>query len=299
MYVSRGWRYCQILVIYTHAHNSSSSPHRSISSPCSLAHGGTIILRGEGSASRCLLGWKGRWDTHRHRSASYRQAGLKGRWIYCVIMAARLQLVGGGHVDIERTLTGSGVQRRTLNLVCYDEALVLSVDPWPCTLQMSAKIKLSASHPKLDYFQFSVFYTCDLGYCESLSWKAIDGEKMFFCPSRKQVRQRVSCIVLSNHFHVLIGSKSTWDISWEESHKAPKVAKWYWFCKVTKVKSENLFVFLCSYLGHSARSMARMAYSPCQQCLKLQTFSWWESLFFLLFFKKKNSSVTKSLLETS
>ena len=74
-----------------------------------------------------------------HRSASCCWAGLKGRWVHCVIMAAGLQLVGGGHVDIERTLAGSGAQRRTVNVVYYVEAFVLSVYsfPWPLSRSLS------------------------------------------------------------------------------------------------------------------------------------------------------------------
>lgn len=96
--------------------------------------------------------------------------------------------------------------------------------------------------------------------------------KKWFWLSRKQVRQKVSWIVLSTHFHVLIGSKSTWGTSWEESHKTPKVVKWYWFSKVTKVKSENLFVFVAAIWVTVHNQLYTRAYSPCQQCLKLLTF---------------------------
>lgn len=66
-----------------------------------------------------LKGQMGHKHTLRHKSASCCRAGLKDRWVHCVVMAARLQLCGGGHVDIERTLAGSGVQKETLAVECH------------------------------------------------------------------------------------------------------------------------------------------------------------------------------------
>lgn len=55
---------------------------------------------------------KGRMEnTHTHTRCYW--AGLEGRWLRCVIMAAGLRFVGGVRVDIERTRSGSGARRRT------------------------------------------------------------------------------------------------------------------------------------------------------------------------------------------
>lgn len=94
---------------------SSRSSRRSISSPCSLAHGGAIILRVRGQLVRL------RWQmglAHRlmdtRRSAPCYRIGFKGRWVHCVIMAARMKPVGPVVLSLRR---GHNVESQTVKPV--------------------------------------------------------------------------------------------------------------------------------------------------------------------------------------
>lgn len=197
--------------IHTHA-RTSNSPHRSISSPCSLAHGRTIILRGPRSASCCLSGWKGRWDTHTHthRSPLCCWAGLKGRWVHCVIMAAGLRVVGTGHFDFERTHWVRCTETE-LNLVYYIGSIHFE------------SVFISAGYIQDLYLSLWMSYnscvflcsmSVSLGHCESFSSKAINGKKWFWIRAGSLWDKKIRWIVLSIWHHVLVCSKSTWSISW-------------------------------------------------------------------------------------